>query len=74
MNDYDELITKLDTKMNTHPNISSMWKKYIQIKREKYLQNLTRCRTIINKMDSQPDIDYRTLVSIYIIYQMTQID
>jgi len=70
MNDYDDLILQLDANIYTHPNLSLLWKNYLRIKREKYLKSIIQCRMVIEKMHTVPDIDYNSLLCLYIIYQL----
>ena len=60
--DYNEIIEKLNLYTETHPNITTIWKHYMQIKRESYQKALLECETAINFFTIQSDLNIETVL------------
>ncbi len=64
---YEELLLKLETYKSTHPNIISLWKHYIQIKREAFHKSLQDCQNCMDVLSIQSDIDMDTILFLYML-------
>ena len=70
---YEELLLKLETYGSTHPNVTSLWKHYIQIKRESYHKSIQECKDCMDLFLIQPDINKETILFLYMLCKMNMI-
>ena len=69
---YNELIDKLDSYIDTHPNIITLWKHYIRIKRESYKKSLEDCTKAMNLLLEKEDLNQETIMLLYIFCKTFQ--
>ena len=65
---YEEIVTKLNEHSETHPNIVSLWKHYIHIKRESYQNSIQNCLKAIDAFKEQSDIEMETILLFYTLH------
>lgn len=58
------IMDQLERKKNTHPHLAQLWKSYINIKKEKFLQYCSSCEIVIEQMNNEPDIQPVTIISL----------
>ena len=63
---YEEIVTKLNEYSITHPNIVSLWKHYIHIKRESYHKSIQDCKEEIENFTTRADMNIDTILFLYI--------
>ena len=61
---YEQVMKNLETLHSTHPNLSQVWKEFINIKKERYEYALKTCAENINNMSDINDPSIDTLLFI----------
>lgn len=54
---FKRIMEQLERKKDTHPHLVKLWKSYIMIKKERFLQYCLSCDAAIEKMNNRVDID-----------------
>jgi len=72
MEDFDNTIIKLERMSSTHPQLSTLWKNYLCIKKTHFEQQLILCNNIFSMIEQDTidniDIPLPTLLLLYFIY------
>ena len=63
-NQYQEILQKLETKRDTHPQLISLWIIYLQNKMNKLQNALDHCEEFMNNINDTTDIDHITLLTL----------
>lgn len=64
----NSIIEKLETFQCTHPNLVSLWKEYIKIKRINFMKAIVDCESMIEKLSENRDIAPETIVLLYALF------
>jgi len=62
---HEETLAKLNEYKDTHPNIISLWKHYIGIKRESYKNSIQECIKAIEHFETLEDVNSDILLLFY---------
>lgn len=52
---FDIVEQKLNSKINTHPNIAMIWKEYLNIKKRRLIKEMTDCEKMLKNLDNVSD-------------------
>jgi len=52
---FDRINADLDKKKESHPNLTKLWREYINIKKLRFTLELARCDNMLNYIDRMPD-------------------
>ena len=66
---YKQIITKLNANYTTSPNIIKLWQKYLQIKKQRFMNDLYKCEQMLQKINQINDISPELLLTLYIMQQ-----
>ena len=61
----DDISTRLESYATTHPNLVTLWKEYIRVKRVNYMKAMVDCDDVIRKLKANRDISTDTIVLLY---------
>lgn len=62
----NDTIKKIESKyINTHPNLSKVWREYLINKKKRLLNDINECNKIFKLLDSHGDIDENILLTLY---------
>ena len=65
---YQQMIIKLDENYQKYPNIIKMWQVYLQIKKQRFIDDLQKCEQMLHKIDHQTnDISPESILTLYIL-------
>lgn len=56
---------KLNNHEISHPNITNIWKQYLQDMKIKYLQSLVDCDNMMRNLDTTRDISLHSIMLLY---------
>ncbi len=63
---FNDTIENINSKyINTHPNLSKLWREYLINKKNRLLNDINECNKILKLLDSQDDIDENMLLTLY---------
>jgi len=57
----NETFDRLNSYADSHPNIVSIWKEYIKIKRINYMKSIVDCDAMIGNLETTGDIAAETI-------------
>jgi hypothetical protein len=60
-----EIFQVLEEKSKTHPNICNFWKKYLLNKLKNINDDLEHCKSALQLMETNPDIEYELVLLLY---------
>jgi len=60
----NEILNKLNSKKESHPNFCSLWSNYLNIKCNSFLKEINTLESILLDLDSQPDINLNNVNTI----------
>ena len=66
---YKQIITKLNANYTTSPNIIKLWQKYLQIKRQRFMDDLCKCEKMLQRINSVNNISMESLLTLYLIQE-----
>jgi len=61
INDLESLMERFKEKMNTHPELSTIWYNYLNSQNKKINNLIAQGNSIINNMDKMSDISIQSL-------------
>jgi len=64
----DDIMERLHSYTNSHPNIVSMWKEYIKLKRINYMKAIVDCDAVIRNLETNRDISVETIALLYALF------
>ena len=62
---YQKIMQDLEKYKNTHPNLSTFWKFYIELKKKSFEKSLKDCSKIIDNFEHINDVN---LINLWFIY------
>ena len=75
MNELDErissIVQKLNSYNNSHPNLTTIWENYLNIRLEKIINTIDDCETLITRIESGAnDLSETQIYALYNIYRI----
>ena len=64
---YKQIITKLNANYTTSPNIIKLWQKYLQIKKQRFMDDLCKCEQMLQRIDTVTNISMESLITLYLM-------
>lgn len=59
------IYNKLNNHVISHPNLTNIWKQYLQDMKIKYLQSLVDCDNMMRNLNTTRDISSHSIVLLY---------
>lgn len=70
---FDKTIEKLERMTNTFPEISTLWKNYLTIKKQHLEKQIAACDMMFSMMErDNVDITIPTFIMLYCIYNLQE--
>ena len=66
---YTQIITELNTNYTKSPNIIKLWQVYLQIKKQRFMNDLYKCEQMLQKINQINDISPESLLTLYIMQE-----
>jgi len=66
---YKQIITKLNANYTTSPNIIKLWQKYLQIKKQRFMDDLCKCEQMLQRIDTVTNISMESLITLYLMQE-----
>ena len=64
----DDIMSRLNSYVDSHPNIVSLWKEYIKVKRINYMKAIVDCDEMIRNLQTNRDISIETIALLYALF------
>jgi len=64
----NDILERLDSYRESHPNIVSLWKEYMKIKRINYMKSMINCDDVIRNLETNRDISVETIAVLYALF------
>ena len=64
---FDETLDKLKDKKDTHPNLTYLWKKQIEFKKQKLVESLNKCNVVLNLLNNISDLTPINIITLYVL-------
>ena len=62
----DDILNRFDRYKETHPNIVTLWKNYINIKKQNMLKIIQESNDVLSKLDTVNDIPLNDITLLYV--------
>ena len=67
-NKYQQITIALDTNYNKYPNLIKMWQVYLQIKKQRFIDDLQKCEQMLHKINHlSNDISPKSILTLYML-------
>jgi len=71
--DFDETIAKIERMNSKFPHISTLWKNYLNIKKQHLEKQIAACNMMFSMMErDNVDITIPTFIMLYCIYSLQE--
>ena len=68
MDNYlQEVLKKIETHREKHPELMNMWTYYFNIKKKIFLESLKKCDKMLQEIDDLPQFDEKNILLIYVL-------
>ena len=64
---FNETLDKLKDKKDTHPNLAYLWEKQIEFKKQKLIESLNKCNTVLNMLNNITDLTPINIITLYVL-------
>jgi len=64
----DDIISRLNSYIDSHPNVVTLWKEYIKVKRINYMKAIVDCDEMIRNLETNRDISIETIAMLYALF------
>ncbi len=64
---FDETLDKLKDKKITHPNLTYLWEKQIEFKKQKLVESLNKCNIVLNMLNNINDLSPINIIALYVL-------
>lgn len=64
---FDETLDKLKDKKDTHPNLTYLWEKQIEFKKQKLIESLNKCNVVLNMLTNMNDLTPINIITLYVL-------
>ena len=66
---YKQIITSLNTNYTKSPNIITLWQVYLQIKKQRFIDDLDKCEQMLQQINQLNNVNSESLIALYIMQQ-----
>ena len=66
---YKQIITSLNTNYTKSPNIITLWQVYLQIKKQRFIDDLDKCEQMLQQINQLNNVNSESLIAVYIMQQ-----
>ena len=64
----DDIMSRLNSYIDSHPNVVTLWKEYIKVKRINYMKAIVDCDDMIRNLETNRDISVETIALLYALF------
>jgi len=64
------IYSKLNNYAGSHPNIVSVWREYLKIKKISYMKAIVDCDVMIRNISNHRDVSPETIALLYALFQV----
>jgi len=64
----DDIMCRLNSYADSHPNVVTLWKEYIKVKRINYMKAIVDCDDMIRNLETNRDISVGTIAMLYALF------
>jgi len=64
----DDIMSRLNSYIDSHPNVVTLWKEYIKVKRINYMKAIVDCDYMIRNLETNRDISVETIAMLYALF------
>jgi len=64
----DDVMDRLNSYAGSHPNIVSLWREYIKLKRINYMKSIVDCDIMIRTLETNRDVSVETIAVLYALF------
>ena len=64
----DDIMSRLNSYIESHPNVVTLWKEYIKVKRITYMKAIVDCDEMIRNLETNRDISIETIAMLYALF------
>ena len=64
----EDIISRLNSYIDSHPNVVTLWKEYIKVKRINYMKAIVDCDEMIRNLETNRDISIETIAMLYALF------
>ena len=64
----EDIISRLNSYIDSHPNVVTLWKEYIKVKRINYMKAIVDCDDMIRNLETNRDISIGTIAMLYALF------
>ena len=64
----DDIMSRLNSYIDSHPNVVTLWKEYIKVKRITYMKAIVDCDEMIRNLETNRDISIETIAMLYALF------
>lgn len=64
----DDIMSRLNSYIDSHPNVVTLWKEYIKVKRITYMKAIVDCDEMIRNLETNRDISVGTIAMLYALF------
>ena len=69
-----EILEKIETHREKHPELMNMWAYYFNIKKKLFMEALENCDKMLQKIDHLPNFDEKSILAAYILLKYNLIN
>jgi len=66
---YKQITAKLNANYNTSPNIIKLWQKYLEIKKQRFMDDLCKCEQMLQQINNINNISMESLLTLYLMQE-----
>ena len=66
---YKQIITRLNTNYTQSPHLIKLWQKYLQIKKQRFMDDLCKCEQMLQRIDTVTNISMESLITLYLMQE-----
>ena len=66
---YKQVIARLNTNYTQSPHLIKLWQVYLQIKKQRFMDDLCKCEKMLIHINSVNNISMESLLTLYLIQE-----
>ena len=66
---YKQITAELNANYTTSPNIIKLWQVYLQIKKQRFMDDLCRCEQMLQRINAVTNISMESLITLYLMQE-----
>ena len=66
---YNQIITRLNTNYMQSPHLIKLWQVYLQIKKQRFMDDLCRCEQMLQRINTVTNISMESLITLYLMQE-----